>query len=58
MGSERGLLIESEGYDYARYAAYVQDIRELDLQGIPVEDRTKPKGRQRTIAKQHTSPER
>lgn len=58
MGSERGLLIESEGYDYARYAAYVQDTRELDLKGIPVEDRTKPKGRQRTIAKQHTSPER
>lgn len=29
-----GILVDSEGYDYARYAAYVQDKRSLDLQGI------------------------
>lgn len=29
-----GILVDSEGYDYARYAAYVRDKRSLDLQGI------------------------
>lgn len=57
-GSERGILVESEGYDYARYAAYVQDTRELDLKDIPTEQLEKPKGRQRNIAKKHDFPER
>lgn len=32
--NNRGFLVESEGYGYARYIAYVQDTRELDLQNI------------------------
>ena len=30
-----GILVDSEGYAYARYAAYVRDKRELDLAGVP-----------------------
>ena len=30
-----GILVDSEGYTYARYAAYVRDKRELDLAGVP-----------------------
>ena len=30
-----GILVDSEGYIYARYAAYVRDKRELDLAGVP-----------------------
>lgn len=30
-----GILVDSEGYAYARYAAYVKDKRELDLAGVP-----------------------
>lgn len=29
-----GVLVDSEGYGYARYAAYVRDKRSLDLQGV------------------------
>ena len=28
-------LVDSEGYTYARYAAYVRDKRELELAGVP-----------------------
>jgi hypothetical protein len=56
--SERGILVESDGYDYARYAAYVQNTRELDLRDVPTEELSKPKGRQRKLAKQHKAPER
>lgn len=56
--SEHGILVVSDGYDYARYAAYVQDTRELDLRDAPTEELSKPKGRQRKIAKQHKAPER
>lgn len=38
----RGMLVDSSGYDYARYAAFVQDTRELDFQNIPVEKCTLP----------------
>lgn len=31
-----GILIEAEGYAYARYAAYVPDCGRLDLSGLPV----------------------
>lgn len=30
-----GILVDSEGYAYARYAAYVRDKRKLDLTGAP-----------------------
>ena len=30
-----GILVDSEGYTYARYAAYVRDKRELELAGVP-----------------------
>ena len=29
-----GILVDSEGYHYARYAAYVKDKRTLDLKGV------------------------
>jgi len=45
--SHRGILVEADGYDYARYSAYVGNTRELDLTGIPVEDHTrKHRGKQ------------
>lgn len=53
-----GILVDSSGYDYARYSAYVQDTSELNLRDIPTEDRSKLMGRQRKIAKQHNAPER
>lgn len=31
-----GLLIDSQGYDYARYAANLPDKSALDLRGVPV----------------------
>lgn len=34
----RGILVESDGYPYARYAAYVADTRQLDLTNIPCEE--------------------
>ena len=39
--SHRGILVEADGYDYARYSAYVGNTRELDLTGIPMEDHTR-----------------
>ena len=45
--SNRGILVEADGYDYARYSVYVGNTRELDLTGIPVEDHTrKTRGKQ------------
>lgn len=32
-----GILVESEGFNYARYAAYVPDKSALDLRGVAVE---------------------
>ena len=32
--SRDGILVDSEGYHYSRYAAYVKDKRALDLQGV------------------------
>lgn len=32
-----GILVDSQGYDYARYAAYVQDKEDLDLREVPVD---------------------
>lgn len=54
-GSDRAVLVESEGYDYARYTAFVENTRELDLAQIPTEELSKPKGRQRRLAR---NPER
>ena len=32
-----GLLVNCEGYDYARYSCYVPDKHSLDLRDVPVE---------------------
>ena len=32
-----GILVESEGYDYSRYTAYVADRSTLNLRDVPVE---------------------
>lgn len=50
----RGMLVDSSGFDYARYAAFVQDTRELDFQNIPVEECTLPqRTRQRKPKPKH-----
>ena len=36
-GVSESILVESEGYDYARYCAFVPDHRKLDLSDVPVE---------------------
>ena len=35
--TKEALLVESEGYKYARYTALVQDQTQLKLEGIPIE---------------------
>lgn len=35
--SKDGILVESEGYSYARYTAHIPDVSRLHLQGIPVQ---------------------
>lgn len=32
-----GILIDAQGYDYARYSAYIRDKSRLSLRDIPVE---------------------
>ncbi len=32
-----GILVNCEGYDYARYSCYVSDKHSLDLRDVPVE---------------------
>ena len=32
-----GILIDAQGYDYARYSAYIRDKLRLSLSDIPVE---------------------
>ena len=32
-----GILVDCQGFDYARYSAYVPDKRALDLRDVPVE---------------------
>ena len=44
-GGCNGILVNSEGYDYARYAAYVRDISRLDLDQVPVEPYRTPRTR-------------
>lgn len=45
--SRDGILIESEGYSYARYAAYIQDCSRLQLRDVPIqyEHSTTPQSR-------------
>lgn len=35
-----GILVDCQGYNYARYSAYLADKTDLDLRGVPVEDRS------------------
>ncbi len=32
-----GILVDCQGYDFARYAAYVPDTAALDLRDVPVD---------------------
>lgn len=43
-----GLLIEADGFDYARYAAFIPDKKALALDGIPVERTNERSLRQRS----------
>lgn len=43
-----GLLIEADGFDYARYAAFIPDKKALALDGIPVERTNEKSLRQRS----------
>ena len=40
-----GILVNSEGHDYAKYAAYVRNISRLELEQVPVEQYRKPRVR-------------
>lgn len=44
-----GLLVEAEGFDYARYAAFIPDKKALALDGIPVECANEKCLRQRSV---------
>ena len=44
-----GLLVEAEGFDYARYAAFIPDKKALSLDGIPVERSNEKSLRQRSV---------
>ena len=44
-----GLLVESEGFGYARYAAFIPDKKALALDGIPVERANEKCLRQRSV---------
>ena len=44
-----GLLIEADGFDYARYAAFIPDKKALALDGIPVERANEKCLRQRSV---------
>lgn len=35
--SRDGVLVESEGYSYARYAAFVPDLERLELRDVPIQ---------------------
>ena len=36
-GKRDGILVDCQGYNYARYSAYVPDKRSLNLRDVPVE---------------------
>ena len=44
-----GLLVEAEGFDYARYAAFIPEKKALVLDGIPVEHANEKCLRQRSV---------
>lgn len=44
-----GLLVESEGFRYARYAAFIPDKKALALDGIPIERANEKCLRQRSV---------
>ncbi len=46
--TKEALLVESEGFGYARYTAFVQDQTQLKLEGIPIEQyREKTRSKER-----------
>ena len=46
---KEGLLVESDGYDYARYCADVPNVSELIIGDVPVEKYGRQRGRNRTF---------
>lgn len=50
-----GLLICADGYDYARYSAYVENTQELSLENIPTEEYSR---KQRSRGNKTRQPER
>ena len=53
--NQRGLLVCADGHDYARYAAYVENTRELSLENIPAEEYAR---KQRRRSNKPRQPER
>ena len=47
---KEGVLVESEGFDYARYCADVPNMSELEIGDVPVEKYGRPRGRNRTFS--------
>lgn len=46
---KEGVLVESEGFDYARYCADVPNMSELEIGDVPVEKYGRQRGRNRTF---------
>lgn len=48
-GAVNGLLVEADGFDYAKYAAFIPEKKALALDGIPVERANEKCLRQRSV---------
>ncbi len=56
--SRDGILMESEGYNYPRYAAYIPDCERLRLQGVPVHYESPAKALKQKKSRKRNAPER
>ena len=56
--SKDGVLVESEGYSYARYAAFVPDCKRLRLQDVPVHYEYPAKAPEQKKSRKRKEPER
>ena len=54
----QGILVDSEGYSYARYAAFVPDCSQLELANVPVDQQYMRKVEAKRTAPLQSDPER
>ena len=53
-----GILVDPEGYSYARYAAFVPDCSQLELANVPVDQQYMRKAKAKCTAPLQSDPER